>query len=63
MDPFHFWDTLVSPGPDNTSLPTVNRKPAHTDQFLHWDSHHSVPAKYSVFNTLTCRARTVFANT
>ena len=34
-------DTLVSPGPDNSLLNTVNRKPTHADQYLHWDRHHN----------------------
>ena len=49
MTPFSFLDTLLSPGPDNTSLTTVYRKPTHTNQYQHWDSHHNVSAKYSVF--------------
>ena len=31
----------------------------HTDQYLQWDSHHSLSAKYSVIGTLTHRAKTV----
>ena len=57
-----FLNTLVSPGPDNTILTSVYRKPMHTDQYLHWDSHHNLSAKYSVFNTLTHKARTVCTN-
>ena len=34
-------------------------KPTHTDQYLQWDSHHSLSAKYSVIGTLTHRAKTV----
>ena len=26
-------------------------KPTHTDQYLQWDSHHHISAKYSVTNT------------
>ena len=29
------------------------------DQYLHWDSHHSITNKYSVYNTHTQRAKTV----
>ena len=58
-----FLDTLVSPGPDDILLTSVYRKPTHIDQQLQWDSHHSLPAKYNVFNTLTHRARRVYANT
>ena len=38
---------------------TVYQKPTHTDQYLQWDSHHSLSAKYSVMGTLTHRAKTV----
>ena len=34
-------------------------KPAHTDQYLQWDSHHNLSTKYSVIGTLTPRAKTV----
>ena len=39
-----FLDYLVPPGPDNTLLITVYRKPTHTDQYLPWDSHHNFSA-------------------
>ena len=32
-------------------------KPTHTDQYLQWDSHHSLSAKYSVIGTLTHRVK------
>ena len=54
-----FLDTLVSPGPDNTLLTTVYRNHTHTDQCVHWDTHHKLSASYSVFNTLAHRARAV----
>ena len=31
----------------------------HTEQFLQWDSHHHLSAKFSVINTLSHRAKTV----
>ena len=48
-----FLDTLTSQGPDGTLITTVYRKPTHADQYLHWDSHHSLTNKYSVYNTLS----------
>ena len=54
-----FLDTKVTPGPNNTILTTVYRKPTHTDQYLHWDSNHSITAKNSVYNTLAHRAEVV----
>ena len=54
-----FLDTLVKPEADNTLSITVYRKLAHTDQYLQWDSHHNLVAKYSVISTLSHRTRTV----
>ena len=31
----------------------------YTAQYLHWDSHHNLAAKYSVISTVTHRAKTV----
>ena len=53
-----FLDTLVKPEADNFLPINVYRKP-HTDQYLKWDSHHNLTAKYSVISTLTHRANTV----
>ena len=56
-----FLDTIVKPHPDG-SLPTsVYRKPIHTDQYLQWNSHHHLLAKFSVI-TLKHRAKTVCFN-
>ena len=52
-----FLDTLVSPGPNNTLVTTVYRKPTHTNQYLHWDSNHFITAKNSVYKTLAFRAK------
>ena len=54
-----FLDTIVKPEADSTLSLTVYRKPMHTDQYLQWDSHHNLVAKYSVISILTQRARTV----
>ena len=55
-----FLDTLVTPQADNSLSITVYCKPTHTDQYLQWDSHHSLSAKYNVIGTLTHRANTVY---
>ena len=52
-----FFDTLVTPLAGNSLSITVYHKPKHTDQYLQWDSHHSLAAKYSVIGTLTHRAK------
>ena len=54
-----FFDTLVTLIADNSLSITVYQKPTHTDQYLQWDSHHSLSAKYSVIGTLTHTARSV----
>ena len=43
-----FLDTLVTLQADGSPSITVYQKPTHTDQYLQWDSHHSLSAKYSV---------------
>ena len=53
-------DTLVKPEVDNSLSITVYRKPTHTDQYLKWDSHHNLAAKYSVIGILTHRTKTVY---
>ena len=52
-----FLDILVKPEADNSLSITVYRKPMHIDQYLQWDSHHNLAAKYSVISTLTHRAK------
>ena len=54
-----FLDILVTPGTDGRLNTTVYRKPTHTDQYMHWDSHHTVSSKYSVVGTLHHRAKTL----
>ena len=57
-----FLDTIVKPEEDGSLSITVYRKPTHTDQYLQWDSHHNLSAKFSVINTLSHRAQTVCSN-
>ena len=57
-----FLDTLTSEEPNGTLITTVYRKPIHTDQYLHWDSHHSITHKYSIYSTLSYRAWYVCSN-
>ena len=54
-----FLDTIVKPEADGTLSTTVYRKPTHTDQYLQWDSHHHLSAKFSVIHTLSHMASTV----
>ena len=54
-----FLDTIVKQEADGSLSITVYRKPMHTDQYLQWDSHHHLSAKFSVINTLSHRAKTV----
>ena len=54
-----FLDTIVKPEPDGSLSITVYRKPTHTDQYLQWDSHHHLLAKFNVINTLSHGAKTV----
>ena len=48
-----FLDTLVTPEPDKALFTTVYRKPTHTDEYLHWESHWKLSDKYSVFSIVT----------
>ena len=54
-----YLDTIVKPEADGTLSITVYRKPSHTDQYLQWDSHHHLSAKFSVIHTFSHRASTV----
>ena len=59
MGPSPSWTSIVKPEADGTLSITVYRKPTHTDQYLQWDSHHHLSAKFSVIQTLSHRASTV----
>ena len=52
-----FQDTLVTPQADESLITTVYLKPIHTNQYLQWDSHHAISAKYSVISTLFHRLK------
>ena len=57
-----FLDTIVKPEEAGSLSITVYRKPTHTNQYLQWDSHHNLSAKFSVINILSHRAKTVCSN-
>ena len=57
-----FLDTIVKPQENGGLSITAYRKPTHTDQYLQWDSHHNLSAKFGVNNTLSHRAKTVCSN-
>ena len=48
-----FLDTIVKPEENGGLSITVYRKLSHTDQYLQWDSHHNLSAKFSVISTLS----------
>ena len=54
-----FLDILITPEEDGSLKTSVYRKPTHTDLYLQWDSHHTIPSKYSVAGTLYHRVETV----
>ena len=54
-----FLDTMVKPEADNALPIAVYRKPTHTGQYLQWDSHHHLLAKYNVINTLAHSTKSV----
>ena len=62
MGPSPSWTPLVKPEADGKLSATVYRKPTHTDQYLQWDSHHHLSAKFSVIHTLSHRAQTLCSN-
>ena len=47
-----FLDILIIPNEDGSLSTTVYRMPTHTDLYLQWESHHTLPSKYSVIGTL-----------
>ena len=57
-----FLDTIVKPEADGKLSITVYGKPTHTDQYLQWDSHCHLSAKYILRNTLTHGAKKCVRN-
>ena len=57
-----FLDTLVTAKEDASLSTSIYRKPTHTNQYLQWDSHHSIANKYSVINSLLHRATNTCSN-
>ncbi len=51
--------TRLDNGTIKCSVLYVYRKPTHTDQYLHFNSHHPLQHKLGVIKTLTHRAQTV----
>ena len=54
-----FADTLVQPKAYSSLGIKVYHKPTHTDQYLQWDSHHNLFARYSVIGTPTHKTKAV----
>ena len=58
-----FPDTLVTVEEDGSPCQMfIYKKPSHTNQYLQWDSHHSIANKYSVINSLLHRANNICSN-
>ena len=57
-----FLDTLVTVKEDGSLSTPIYRTPTHTNQYLQWDSHHSIANKYSVINSLLHRAKNICSN-
>ena len=51
-----FLDVRVSRGPGDSVLTTVYRKPTHTNRYLPFSSHHPLPQKLTIPQTLFSRA-------
>ncbi len=55
-------DTLFSRQEDGSLKCSVYRKPTHTDQYLHFGSHHPLQHKLGVIRTLMHRADTIITS-
>ena len=56
-----FLDTLLKQNNGEISV-LVYRKPTHTDQYLHYSSHHQTSCKESVVPSLFNRAYSIITN-
>ena len=56
-----FLDPLVLPQQDGALETKAYRKPTHTDLYLQWDNHHTMPLKDSVISTIIHRAKIVYS--
>ena len=56
-----FLDTLLKRNNGEISV-LVYRKPTHTDQYLHYSSHHQTSCKESVSSSLFNRAYSIISN-
>ena len=56
-----FLDTLLKRNNEEISV-LVYRKPTHTDQYLHYNSHHQTSCKESVVSSLFNRAYSIITN-
>ena len=54
-----FLNTTMKPVANGGLSIRVYRMPTHKDQYLQWDSHHHLSAKYSAINTFSHRSKTV----
>ena len=54
-----FLDAWITPQRDGSLQTKVYRKPTHTNQYLQWDSHHSISNKYSVISSLLHKAKDI----
>ena len=59
MDLCPSWTFSLHPEEDGSLKTSVFRKKTLTDLYLQWDSHHTIPSKYSVAGTLFHRANTI----
>ena len=54
-----FLDILILPEEDGKLSTSFYRKLTHTNLYLQWDSHHTIPSKNGVVDTLYHRAKSI----